>query len=730
MAAPFVSATAALIKSNDTALTATEIKERILNNVTQSDKLSGKVKTSGRLNAYAALLNETPADEEPEPQEENEQINLREPRFVYDISAEGNNKVPKPIVREGGFFDDSGDNRENANVILSGGREKIEKITKKYPTVASATYNGQTPVSQLSLQDVSILSYVFDNNNNHTIDTAQAISECTVFGSMEESSQQDYYAINFEAGKRYTIRLTGMHTPDDFDLLLLNSSGGLLGFSYFGGSNEIITHTAGYTGVHYIVVEAYHVDDSTEHHNYQLLVYSDNNKPDVYEPNDSSETAQPITDGIPVYATLNINTDEDWFVIDITETGKLSITLKNIPAGCDYELEVYNSNLIKKYFSYASGNNDEKIDKIIDTSGRYYIRVYSYSGANSVENYELKVSVTEPDNYEVNDNIYDVRYYGSPLIDIGSTIYATIDNIDDCDIFKFNLNNHMNVGIRLQNIPEGNDYNLVVYSYSIYQGFFEVVRSMNVGSLAETIITQLNSGDYYVMVYSAGGFSETETYTLSIYDEDTVSKVYVELDKTTASEGDIITATVKVKQLAELAGIELNLAYDPNVVMPVKDDLSPYGYSPILSGSDIFLDEEYLPFRFVSHAPNEGNIRFSLCYVDIKAYRNSMPEPVDGTVAVIKFKVLRENQIQLKFYNAKEPDSSAIYLYDWYGNRIREGFIVEQPQVINEDLPIYVPEYLSISNIMNTPQGTTLFGSSPRKISGYIDINFNSKNPT
>ncbi|WP_265446661.1 S8 family serine peptidase [Acetivibrio straminisolvens] len=729
MAAPFVSATAALIKSNDTALTATEIKERILNNVTQSDKLSGKVKTSGRLNAYAALLNETPADEEPEPQEENEQINLREPRFVYDISAEGNNKVPKPIVREGGFFDDSGDNRENANVILSGGREKIEKITKKYPTVASATYNGQTPVSQLSLQDVSILSYVFDNNNNHTIDTAQAISECTVFGSMEESSQQDYYAINFEAGKRYTIRLTGMHTPDDFDLLLLNSSGGLLGFSYFGGSNEIITHTAGYTGVHYIVVEAYHVDDSTEHHNYQLLVYSDNNKPDVYEPNDSSETAQPITDGIPVYATLNINTDEDWFVIDITETGKLSITLKNIPAGCDYELEVYNSNLIKKYFSYASGNNDEKIDKIIDTSGRYYIRVYSYSGANSVENYELKVSVTEPDNYEVNDNIYDVRYYGSPLIDIGSTIYATIDNIDDCDIFKFNLNNHMNVGIRLQNIPEGNDYNLVVYSYSIYQGFFEVVRSMNVGSLAETIITQLNSGDYYVMVYSAGGFSETETYTLSIYDEDTVSKVYVELDKTTASEGDIITATVKVKQLAELAGIELNLAYDPNVVMPVKDDLSPYGYSPILSGSDIFLDEEYLPFRFVSHAPNEGNIRFSLCYVDIKAYRNSMPEPVDGTVAVIKFKVLRENQIQLKFYNAKEPDSSAIYLYDWYGNRIREGFIVEQPQVINEDLPIYVPEYLSISNIMNTPQGTTLFGSSPRKISGYIDINFNSKNP-
>ena len=414
------------------------------------------------------------------------------------------------------------------------------------------------------MQDVSLLSYVYDNNDNHTIDTAQAIGECSVFGTMEEVWQRDYYAINFESGQTYTIWQTGVDYTNDYDLFLLDSSGNTLMYSRYGSAcDEIIIYTAEYTGVHYIVAEAYRVNSLAEHNNYQLLVYSDDNEPDVYEPNDNSVTAQSIEDGIPVYATLNINSDEDWLFIDVAENEKLSVTLKNIPAGCDYDLEVYNTDLTRCYSSYASGNSNEKVDRLIETPGRYYIRVYSYMGSNSTENYELNVFVTTPDSYEVNDNIYDVRYYARPSIDLGGSINATIDNIDDYDIYRFNINDTMNVGIRLQNIPEDNDYNLVLYSYSMYQGFFEVARSEVTGSFDETLITQLDTGYYYLMVYSVDGFSETESYTLSLQNEDTVSKVYVELDKTTASEGDIITATVKVNQIADLAGIELNLAYDP-----------------------------------------------------------------------------------------------------------------------------------------------------------------------
>jgi subtilisin family serine protease len=60
MAAPFVTGTAALLKSSNSSLSASEIKDRILNNVNKSAHLSGKVSTSGRLNAYAALINQLP----------------------------------------------------------------------------------------------------------------------------------------------------------------------------------------------------------------------------------------------------------------------------------------------------------------------------------------------------------------------------------------------------------------------------------------------------------------------------------------------------------------------------------------------------------------------------------------------------------------------------------------------------------------------------------------------
>lgn len=59
MAAPFVTGVAALMLSYNPTLTATEIKNIILNNVDTSSSLSGLCVTGGRLNAYKALSNTT-----------------------------------------------------------------------------------------------------------------------------------------------------------------------------------------------------------------------------------------------------------------------------------------------------------------------------------------------------------------------------------------------------------------------------------------------------------------------------------------------------------------------------------------------------------------------------------------------------------------------------------------------------------------------------------------------
>jgi len=60
MATPFVTGLAALIWSKEPNLSYLEVKNRILESVDVLPQLSGKVKTSGRINAYKALTTCTP----------------------------------------------------------------------------------------------------------------------------------------------------------------------------------------------------------------------------------------------------------------------------------------------------------------------------------------------------------------------------------------------------------------------------------------------------------------------------------------------------------------------------------------------------------------------------------------------------------------------------------------------------------------------------------------------
>ncbi len=60
VAAPYVTGIAALIKSHESGISIGQIKDRIKNNVVECTSLEGKVSTSGRVDAYAALVNIKP----------------------------------------------------------------------------------------------------------------------------------------------------------------------------------------------------------------------------------------------------------------------------------------------------------------------------------------------------------------------------------------------------------------------------------------------------------------------------------------------------------------------------------------------------------------------------------------------------------------------------------------------------------------------------------------------
>jgi hypothetical protein len=122
--------------------------------------------------------------------------------------------------------------------------------------------------------------------------------------------------------------------------------------------------------------------------------------PDNYEPNDSCNQAYgPLTSGqtyqswISCY-DLATYKKSDYFYINISTTNAINIYLTDIPAGTDYDLYLYRypgddpDNPAAK--SVGTGSS-ESISYAPPAAGRYYIRVYSYSGF-STSPYSLRVT--------------------------------------------------------------------------------------------------------------------------------------------------------------------------------------------------------------------------------------------------------------------------------------------------------------------------------------------------
>jgi len=600
---------------------------------------------------------------------------------------------------------------------------------------ASADYltdlGGNVPVfndtttentDQTSLSDVSLMSYMEDNGVNHSFSTAQQVTQGIVFGTAEQGVGSDYYKILLTAGKTYSIDLIGMVQGEDYDLYLYNSSQSMIKFSNIGSNfDESMDYTPTVTGTYYLKVMPYTISSTSPHHNYELMTYFQDCPPDSYEPNDGKKAATPITAGNTISATLNVIYDEDWFAFDTTKTGKLNVTLKSIPSDCDYDLEVYRDDGITLIDgSYSSLSYDEKITRLIDTPGRYYIRVYHASGANPSDTYELQANVYTPDSYELNDDAYSVMYSGNPSLDLGSCTSATIDNPDDTDFFKFTIGSSTNVGVRLQNIPAGTDYELVLYSYNSSTNTFSQISSSTYGGNSdETVVSQLAAGSYYIKMYPYSGSSETQSYKLSVTD-DSVGIVKIDFDKMAAPVGDIIAATLKVDKISNFAGYQVNLKYDPEVIQPVDDNLQPYSTSTKPISGSILINSDYSPFSYAVNDIQKGILNFSTGYIDLLNYRNAGIAEISGTLAIIKFKVLKENQIQIKLENSDSMpgNTSGVYVYDWDGNRIFGGYTVQQPQVINSSLPIN-PQAVESSSVVEN-KGMAVLGDTQYKVCGYI----------
>lgn len=320
-----------------------------------------------------------------------------------------------------------------------------------------------------------------------------------------------------------------------------------------GNADEVINFTPASTGNYYIHADC-HTLGSGSDHSYQMLIYPDDTAPDAYEPNDSKGTSKIICNNTPISGTINIDTDEDWYVFNADNAGKITVSLDSIPNNCDYDVEIYDgdSNILSG--SYFSGNTSEKADILVGT-GNYYVRVYSYSGSGESE-YSLNVNLSTPDQYEINDSVESAR---GVLVD--SSTFGTIDNIKDEDYFRVEIEETENYVFELQNIPSGKDYDL-----SIYDSLGNAIAySWNSSNDDELINMSLNSGCYYIKIHSHSGFSDEQNYMVSVYKENalTLSMPYIR-----ANAGDTISVPVAIQNLPTegLCAFDFLLDYDSTML--------------------------------------------------------------------------------------------------------------------------------------------------------------------
>ncbi len=206
---------------------------------------------------------------------------------------------------------------------------------------------------------------------------------------------------------------------------------------------------------------------------------------------------------------------------------------------------------------------------------------------------------------------------------------------------------------------------------------------------------------------SAADTVEKGTFTLSV-------------DKTTADQGDIIVAKLSIKNIKNFAGYQVNLKYDPSVLQPVipfGDTYLPYTNLTIVERGELLTNTKYTPFDLVFHDIDIGILSFGRSYVQLESYKNSGQIETTGTIAEIKFRVLRAIPTEIYFKGTKILPSGfeGTALYDYNADQITYYDIVQpgiifsgnsSPRIItpgptNTPTPVGIPEDINGDRAVN-----------------------------
>jgi len=212
------------------------------------------------------------------------------------------------------------------------------------------------------------------------------------------------------------------------------------------------------------------------------------------------------------------------------------------------------------------------------------------------------------------------------------------------------------------------------------------------------------------VIINDGKPTPTPTPTLTPPVQTPKGEVSLTFDKTDAKVGDVLKATLNVKDFSSIAGYQVSIKYDPAVLQPIYEDGTPYDRTSMPEYGDL-LQKKFTPTDIAENDLKNGILIFGRAYMNLFAYKNSGKPETTGTLAIIRFKVLKAESAKVSFYNSPALTNSVdgTMIFDWDGYQLA-GYKVIPIQTVtisdNTTKPTFTPTVTPTPTPTPTPTQT------------------------
>ena len=247
----------------------------------------------------------------------------------------------------------------------------------------------------------------------------------------------------------------------------------------------------------------------------------------------------------------------------------------------------------------------------------------------------------------------------------------------------------------------------------------KVVTSVDYERSNKFTYTLNEAGKYVVEVKVVDAYNTVESKESAVLEvkEPVIvkeGKVTIELDTDKVTEvGQIVKATIKASDFAGIAGYQVNLKYDPEVLQPVTASGKAYSKTTQPEAGSLLANDEFGPIGVASNDITTGKLTFGKAYSYLQDYKESGDLETDGSLAVIQFKVLKLQDTQISFEDsvAMPGANQGTFIFDANGDKT-DNYTVNKSVSLDAEEVIIPPTELVIKSITADKTGTVEKGTT------------------